>query len=377
MRRFEPPQGHPARQGKPLIHYLAFHYGDQVHHHSHSGYQRLPQFIQTPWRLTASGPAVIHRWTAAAERFDAWRRLRKPFLALGLIPGGWNLNLDREGLRAPEPIVHYLYGEQVYFLGGLRHRPGAVVTLHEVPTWVDRNLPRRWPKYLKNAARIIAMSSSQAAFLRSRAPEAAVEVVLHGIDTDYFAPVAAAREDFLLFTGGYLRDFKTFLAAMELLLARRKDIRVVAVSPRKSVRQHEAAFHRLTERYSAHRFRLLSGIPDAQLLDLYQKARLYVSPLIDCTANNGLLEAMSCGLPAVVSDVGGVRDYALGDFVQPGNAPALADAVERLWNDEAALRRLGKAHRDRCVDLLDWRLVAPKMERLYADVLEQTPGGRR
>ena len=47
-----------------------------------------------------------------------------------------------------------------------------------------------------------------------------------------------------------------------------------------------------------------AGLSDEQLLALYQSADIGVMPVIDCTANNGLLEMMATGLPVVMTDIG-------------------------------------------------------------------------
>jgi glycosyltransferase involved in cell wall biosynthesis len=65
---------------------------------------------------------------------------------------------------------------------------------------------------------------------------------------------------------------------------------------------------------------------------------------------NALLEAMACGLPAVVSDASpgpcelvGTGDDAAGLIVPVEDASATADAIIRLARDETLHRRLGLA----------------------------------
>ena len=69
---------------------------------------------------------------------------------------------------------------------------------------------------------------------------------------------------------------------------------------------------------------------------------------------NALLEAMACGLPAVVSDASpgpceliGAGDDAAGLIVPVEDASATADAIIRLARDETLRRRLGLAARER------------------------------
>ena len=69
---------------------------------------------------------------------------------------------------------------------------------------------------------------------------------------------------------------------------------------------------------------------------------------------NALLEAMACGLPAVVSDASpgpceliGGGDDAAGLIVPVEDASATADAIVHLARDETLRRRLGLAARER------------------------------
>lgn len=62
-----------------------------------------------------------------------------------------------------------------------------------------------------------------------------------------------------------------------------------------------------------------------------------------------LIEAAAAGVPAVATDVGGVRsvvqDGVTGLLVAPGNPGAVAAAIERLVADPGAARRMGAAGR--------------------------------
>jgi glycosyltransferase involved in cell wall biosynthesis len=83
------------------------------------------------------------------------------------------------------------------------------------------------------------------------------------------------------------------------------------------------------------------------LLALYRDADAFVHVSWTEGLPGVLTEALACGLPAIVTDVGGVRE-AVGDgdaalLVPPGDAGALAAAVLRLEGDPPLRMRLAEA----------------------------------
>jgi glycosyltransferase involved in cell wall biosynthesis len=83
-----------------------------------------------------------------------------------------------------------------------------------------------------------------------------------------------------------------------------------------------------------------------------------------------ILEAMAAGVPVVASSVGGVpeivEDATTGLLVPPGDAAALAAALERLLADAALRRRLGAAGRERVRERFDLAGLQSAHLDLYA-----------
>jgi glycosyltransferase involved in cell wall biosynthesis len=76
-----------------------------------------------------------------------------------------------------------------------------------------------------------------------------------------------------------------------------------------------------------------------------------------------LVEAASCGVPAVASDVGGVRDWIdhgrNGLMVPPGDPSALAQALAGLLSQPESVRQMGKAARQKALQT-SWSAVADR-----------------
>ena len=86
-----------------------------------------------------------------------------------------------------------------------------------------------------------------------------------------------------------------------------------------------------------------------------------------------LLEAMACGLPAAATRVGGspeaVLDGETGFLTPPGDAQALARALERLAQDPALRRELGAAGRRRVEAVFNLEGTLQALEALYSELL--------
>jgi glycosyltransferase involved in cell wall biosynthesis len=90
-----------------------------------------------------------------------------------------------------------------------------------------------------------------------------------------------------------------------------------------------------------------------------------------------ILEAMAAGLPVVASDVGGVAEAVVdgetGVLVPPGDAPALAAALERLVGDAARRRAMGAAGRARAEARFDLPRFRAAHLAVYEEALSKTP----
>ena len=85
-----------------------------------------------------------------------------------------------------------------------------------------------------------------------------------------------------------------------------------------------------------------------------------------------LLEGYACGLPMLATDLPGLADLVqperTGLLVGPESPNQLADALVRLFNDDALVGRMGQTARQ-LVQQYDWRNVALRHLALYERLL--------
>lgn len=91
-----------------------------------------------------------------------------------------------------------------------------------------------------------------------------------------------------------------------------------------------------------------------------------------------VIEAMACEVASVVTDVGGsaelIENAVSGLVVPPGDAAALAAAIERLYADDELRGQLGKAARRRIQESFNTQQTVAKTLALYREMLAEQHG---
>jgi glycosyltransferase involved in cell wall biosynthesis len=104
----------------------------------------------------------------------------------------------------------------------------------------------------------------------------------------------------------------------------------------------------------------------SDLIKHFQQADVFVFPSVwNETFGMPLVEAMACQVPVVATGVGAmpevINDGKSGLLVNPGDAPALADAILRLLTHAELRQSMGKAGLRRVLDLFSWERIAENL----------------
>ena len=333
------------------------------HHAGHSGYDILFPYMGLG---QARSPALAWIGDHIPQSL-AWR-------LWNMRPQGTNkVGLSAELGAAPwcrggaHRLCHFIYGEDTYFYTPLWRGASnlMVATFHFEPT---RLIQRVSPAAVSSLDAVVIVGSNQREYFERLLPADKIFVVPHHVDTNFFSPPALPRPVNppvvrAIFVGLGNRDFDTLSELIEKTSVLQIPIEFDLVLPAQTV----------YERFSRHpNTRCHAGVSDQQLLDLYRNADVGVMPVIDCTANNGLLEMMATGLPVVVTDIGAIRDYVGEDgasLVPQRDPETFASELQRLAADGVVRRRLGQANRARAEAEFSLNICTTKMRAVYEALL--------
>lgn len=231
--------------------------------------------------------------------------------------------------------------------------------------WLSRLMPRLEAGLSRTADVVVANSRAGSAWAISRGfPAARMAVVENGIDTVRFHPDPKGRAEVrnewkldanqrligLVARLDAMKDHRNFLQACVLLAAQRDDLRFVCVGGGGS------AYRAELEAFAGH-----LGLADRLIWAgaCQDMPATYCAMDIACSSSafgegfsNAIAEAMACGVPCVVTDVGDSARIVgeVGEVAPPRDADALAGAMARMLDRIEGNADIGCQARARIVD---------------------------
>jgi glycosyltransferase involved in cell wall biosynthesis len=234
----------------------------------------------------------------------------------------------------------------------------VVTTSHGPFDGEPRTIYRRYGKRLP----VVAISEDQAA----RAPEVAVDrVIHHGIDPEKF-PVGRGEGGFLLFLGRMTPD----KGVREAVLAARAAGQRLVIAAKVREPAEQDYFTKQVQPLLTDETQFVGETTGAQKAALLGAASALLNP-IQWAEPFGLvmIEALACGTPVLACPIG-----AASEIVQDGTTGFLCGEPANLVE---AIDRVGELDRDACrADVIERfsteRMVADHLQ-LYRDMLTRSP----
>ncbi len=309
--------------------------------------------------------------------------------------------------RLPFDLVHDVqslgYGDLLLKAGGLPvvaniHHPLAIDRRNAVlqarsvgervrrivfyPFWMQELVARRLDRIITGSA-----NSAHSVCETFRLPPDKVVAIHDGVDVDTFHPLPGVPKTpgSLLYVGNSEdrnKGARYLLEALHLLRRRASprgarvrglDFRLTFVDrPREAL----DLAPRLVEEFGlGDRVTFTGRLPLEELVQMYNASEVVVSPSLYEGFGLPAAEAMACGVPVIATTAGAfpevVEDGVTGRLVPPGDAQALAGAIEGLLADDSLRRRMGEAGRGRVEERFSWASVAARTAEVYAEAIAE------
>ena len=245
-------------------------------------------------------------------------------------------------------------------------------------------LRRPIARVVRHAAHVLILSPQEEPILRSMgAHPDRLTVVTNGVDPYFMEDIPEATRlalvarfslprdvPLMLYVGNHTanKGLDVLLRALPLMKQRGAAVIGGAITS-------EAGHERLLKESGvagSDRLMFTDFTTKEELRALYRSVDVFVFPSRADTLPLVILEAMASGLPVVSTTVGGIPfevSAETGVLVAPGDAAALALALDRLCGDAQLRKSMGAAARSRVARLFDWNVSADKALAIYRDVV--------
>lgn len=225
------------------------------------------------------------------------------------------------------------------------------------------------------AAAAITVSDENARYMARAFGVRSVHVIPCGVDTDQFRPQRLTAGLPYLVCVARLKPFKNqqlLLKACALLRSRGVEFRCVLVGDGPCREELEALCAHLQLEEVV---QFAGAAVQDDVIGWWQRAAVAVLPSNSEGMPVCLMEAASCGVPAVATRVGGIPELieegVTGLIVPPGDAGRLAAAVEKLVRAPELAARMGRAARERAEQRFSLKHQVDRLLGVWTQVLER------
>lgn len=199
-----------------------------------------------------------------------------------------------------------------------------------------------------------------------------IEIVYNGVDTKFFCPKIKTNIDqYVLYTGRLYAGKGLFdlIQSAKYVCNEFPDIKFVLAGDGPLKKQLIKEIFKLNLQNN---FILPGFLSREKILETYQNANIYVLPSHSEGFPTTLLEAMSCGIASISSDIGGcselIDNFKNGVLVPPKNPKILASIMIKLLKDDILRDQLGTNARAHVIKNFDWEIITSKFDNIYKDI---------
>jgi glycosyltransferase involved in cell wall biosynthesis len=197
----------------------------------------------------------------------------------------------------------------------------------------------------------------------------------NAVDVELFHP-GGEKEDNVLLYLGRITPMKGLHVLLQSLSYLEEPIRLLIAGPADwshSYYQNMLKEIDVQNSTGKHEVLYLGVVSQADLLELYRRASIYILPSFGEAFPVTILEALASGTPVITTPVGGIPEIITpfeNGILVPRNDPVkLAGAISNLLANSKLRRQLSAAGRDFVVSNFSVNAIAGRLRRIYERIL--------
>lgn len=298
-------------------------------------------------------------------------------------------NIIRKLFKKREPDVIISFGYEGFFIPYIKDKSIFIAASHNFLSQIGvRNFLRlRWLNPF-NLGRLLYLTSvfidkstkGKADFVQCpsrfaarqcetiyRIPKNKIFVVHNGIDLSRFTIRPQPKEKTILFVGGTSqhKGLDILIHALPLILEKHPDAKLIIVGEMK--KEEKELINIADELGVSERISWIGLVSQERIFEFYKKAYLAVFPSRLESFLLAALEAMACGIPIIVTDVGImpeiINDKSNGLLMEQEDFKGLAEKIIYLLNNPEKAKKMGLMGRASIEQKFTWSEIIRKFEK--------------
>jgi len=261
----------------------------------------------------------------------------------------------------PTGLIGYHFKETMPYIVSLRGSdvPGFSPRLK----LLDKLIFKKLSQVVWMAAAHVTANSLGLKTLAHAAVSVHIEVIPNGVDSDRFAPADPPKkgDKIRMVAVGRLVERKGYGYLLNALKDIKAHFELVIVGD-----GVECDDLKKTARKQNIPVRFDGFLTHDAVVTRLKQAELFVSPSLNEGMSNAVLEAMSCGLPIIATDVGGAKELIQGNglIVEKGSVENLKKALKTYRGNRSLLIEHGTESR-RIAEQMPWSKTAARYLEVY------------
>ncbi|MEM2109050.1 MAG: GT4 family glycosyltransferase PelF [Candidatus Odinarchaeota archaeon] len=206
-----------------------------------------------------------------------------------------------------------------------------------------------------------------------RIPRDKFKVIYNGVDPERLKPVETPKPPYRV-VGSIsrvhpIKDIKTFIKAADIVLKKEGNVKFFVVGPVDDQKYYKECLNLIKKLGISENF-IFTGSRGEDILYWYNLFDIFVLSSISEGFPMSTIEAMACGTPVIVTDVGGAAEPVedCGYVIPSGDAEQLAQRILEILQSKEVAEKFSENARRKVVEKFSLSKIMSEYEKVYQEL---------